>query len=210
MPPPSPSSSSSSGWKPPSLEELHKILPQYEISEILGVGGMGAVYKGRQVSLKREVAIKILCDAGDENDDLNFVARFKQEAESMAGLDHPAIVSVHDFGEAEGGLLYLVMEFIDGMDIHHYLQQQGGRLKQTDALFITTHVLDALEYAHGRGILHRDIKPANILLNREGRIKIADFGLAKSFGDEVTEPPPIPSNAANLTPWTKSNFLAAS
>ena len=188
MPPPSSSSSSPAGWEPPSLEELHRILPQYEISDILGVGGMGAVYKGQQVNLKREVAIKVLCEAaGGEDDELNFVARFKQEAESMANLDHPAIVSVHDFGEAEGGLLYLVMEFVEGMDIHQYLQHHGGKLPQKDALSITAHVLDALGYAHSQGIVHRDIKPANILLRQDGRVKIADFGLAKTFGKGMDE-----------------------
>ncbi|GAG99361.1 unnamed protein product, partial [marine sediment metagenome] len=105
------------------------MLPQYEITEMIGLGGMGAVYKGCQANLKRDVAIKVLSETIAQGDDeLNFAARFKQEAQSMAQLDHPAIVSVIDFGETSDGQLYLVMEFIDGMDIHQYLQQQGGKL----------------------------------------------------------------------------------
>lgn len=166
------------------------MLPQYEITDILGRGGMGAVYKGRQSNLDREVAIKVLPETFTKGDDeLNFAARFKQEARAMAKLDHPAIISVYDFGETPDGQLYFIMEFIDGMDIHQYLHHHGGKLPQDQALSITAHVLDALDYAHSHGIVHRDIKPANILLNREGRVKIADFGLAKKLeeagGDSV-------------------------
>ena len=191
MPPPPPSSPSPADWEPPSLEDLHQLLPQYEISSLLGVGGMGAVYKGRQTELQRDVAIKILGNvASEEEDEFNFAARFKQEARAMAQLDHPAIVHVIDFGQTSGGHFYFVMEFIDGVDIHEYLHQHGGKISQQDALSITSHVLDALGYAHSKGILHRDIKPANILLNQEGLVKIADFGLAKKFGEAVDESMP--------------------
>jgi serine/threonine protein kinase len=173
---------SDGGWEPPLPEDLQKMLPQYEITGIIGRGGMGAVYKARQKNLDRVVAIKLLPESFTRgNDELKFAARFKQEARAMAKLDHPAIVSVFDFGETEQDQLYFVMEFIDGMDIHQYLSQHGGVLPQDHALSIAAHVLDALEYAHNHGIVHRDIKPANILLNHEGRVKIADFGLAKSF-----------------------------
>ncbi len=178
----SPQSTSSSNWEPPSPEQLQRMLPQYEITDILGRGGMGAVYKGRQTNLDREVAIKVLPETFSKGDDeLNFAARFKQEARAMAKLDHPAILSVYDFGETAEGQLYFIMEFIDGMDIHQYLKHHGGKLPQEQALSITAHVLDALDYAHSQGIVHRDIKPANILLNRDGRVKIADFGLAKKL-----------------------------
>ncbi len=163
------------------------MLPQYEISEIIGRGGMGAVYKGRQVKLNRTVAIKLLPETFTQGpDELNFTKRFEQEAQAMANLDHPAIISVYDFGETASGQLYFVMEFVDGMDVFQYLQHHGGKLPQESALTITAHVLDALDYAHSHGIAHRDIKPANILLNHEGRVKIADFGLAKKFGDAAT------------------------
>ncbi|MEM9283616.1 MAG: protein kinase, partial [Verrucomicrobiota bacterium] len=191
----------SSGWEPPSLEHLHELLPQYEITEMLGRGGMGAVYKGRQTKLNRDVAIKLLPETFTEGDDeLNFAKRFEQEAQSMANLDHPAIISVYDFGETDEGQLYFVMEFVDGLDIHKYLHQYGGKLPQEHALSITAHVLDALDYAHQHGIIHRDIKPANILLNREGRVKIADFGLAKRASGPDDGPALTMTNMAIGTP----------
>jgi len=169
-----------SDWTPPTIGELHELLPQYEITRIIGCGGMGAVYKGRQTKLNRDVAIKLLPETfTQDGDELKFAKRFEQEAQAIAGLDHPAIISVYDFGETAKGQLYFVMEYVDGIDIQHYLQKNGGILEQEHALAITAHVLDALDYAHAKGIVHRDIKPANILLNREGRVKIADFGLAK-------------------------------
>ncbi|MEX2577524.1 MAG: serine/threonine-protein kinase [Verrucomicrobiales bacterium] len=172
---------------------------------LLGRGGMGAVYKGRQTHLDRAVAIKLLSETFTEGaDELNFASRFKQEARAMASLDHPAIVSVHDFGETSEGQLYFVMEFIDGMDIHQYLHHHGGALLQDHALAIVCHVLDALDYAHERGIVHRDIKPANVLLNQEGQVKIADFGLAKTIaqaaGDELAAPALTLTNMAMGTP----------
>jgi len=172
--------SPSLSWEPPSPEDLQRQLPQYEFSGLLGRGGMGAVYKGRQPMLDRQVAIKVLPEAFTQaKEKTDFARRFKQEAQALAGLDHRAIVSVHDFGETAKGQLYFVMEFVDGMDLRHYLHTAGGKLPQERALTIVAQVLDGLDYAHARGIVHRDIKPANILLNREGRVKIADFGLAK-------------------------------
>lgn len=181
------------------------MLPQYEITGILGRGGMGAVYKGRQTRLNRTVAIKLLPETltNDDEDEMKFAERFELEAQSMAALDHPAIVSVFDFGETSEGQLYFVMEFIDGMDIHQYLQHRGGTLPQDEALSITAHVLDALQYAHARGIIHRDIKPANVLLDQEGRVKIADFGLAKTLTsdeDNADAPALTMSNVAVGTP----------
>ncbi|NLT70065.1 MAG: protein kinase, partial [Verrucomicrobiaceae bacterium] len=113
-------------WEPPSPEALQALLPQYEISGIIGRGGMGAVYEGRQAKLNRRVAIKLLPETFTTGpDELNFAKRFEQEAQAMAGLDHPAILSVFDFGETAEGQLYFVMEFIDGMDIHQYLRHHG-------------------------------------------------------------------------------------
>ena len=175
-------SGNAGGWTPPTVEELHQLLPQYEIDAILGHGGMGAVYKGRQEALGRTVAIKVLPETLiTDDDDHNYVERFKLEARSMANLDHPAIISVHDFGQTDAGHLYFVMEFIDGMDIQQYIGACGGSVDPEHAIAIVSHVLDALDYAHSRGIIHRDIKPANVLINSEGRVKIADFGLAKEF-----------------------------
>ncbi|MDF1824756.1 MAG: protein kinase [Verrucomicrobiales bacterium] len=177
-----------SGWTPPTVEELQQYLPQYEIESMLGHGGMGAVYRGRQAALQRPVAIKVLPETlVAEDDELQYVERFKLEARSMANMDHPAIISVHDFGQTAAGHLYFVMEFIDGMDIEQYIAASGGQVDPDHAVAIVSHVLDALDYAHSKGILHRDIKPANVLINGEGRVKIADFGLAKEFGGEAAE-----------------------
>ncbi|HRQ87949.1 MAG TPA: serine/threonine-protein kinase, partial [Bacteroidia bacterium] len=182
--PPGTGSSPDVLWEPPSPEELQRSLPQYEISGFLGRGGMGAVYKGRQTGLDRDVAIKLLPEAlGDSPDGTDHATRFEQEARAMARLDHSAIVPVYDFGRTERGQLYFAMQHVDGTDLQQHLRQRGGRLPQDEALAIVAQVLDALDYAHGQGIVHRDIKPGNILLGRDGRVKVADFGLAKRFGD---------------------------
>ncbi|SKB01797.1 Serine/threonine protein kinase [Prosthecobacter debontii] len=167
----------SAGWETPSVEELQKLLPQYEVTLLLGRGGMGAVYMGRQISLDRLVAIKILsADLGDT--DQGFIERFKNEARSMAKLNHPGIVNVYDFGETTSGLLYIVMEFVEGTDVQKMISA-SKRLHTDHAMAITCHVCDALAYAHNRGIIHRDIKPANIMVGYDGSVKVADFGLAK-------------------------------
>ncbi len=172
------SSQSSGQWLPPSLEEMGEMLPQYQFESLLGRGGMGAVFKAVQTSLDRAVAIKILPADLIGDTDLNFLERFKNEARTMAKLNHPGIVNVYDFGEARGGLLYFVMEFVNGTDVARMISSQG-RLPEDYALSITAHVCDALAYAHKHGVVHRDIKPANILINMEGAVKVADFGLAK-------------------------------
>jgi formylglycine-generating enzyme required for sulfatase activity/serine/threonine protein kinase len=164
-------------WQPPKAEELQKLLPQYEITALLGRGGMGAVYKGRQIALDRPVAIKILSNTLEEAD-ASFAERFKNEARALGKLSHPGIVGVYDFGEAANGLLYIVMEFIDGTDVSRMIAKQK-RLHTEHAMAITAHVCDALAYAHERGIIHRDIKPANIMVSYDGVVKVADFGLAK-------------------------------
>lgn len=167
-------------WQPPTTEHLQALLPQYEIIGLLGHGGMGAVYRARQINLDRPVAIKILPPeaVADEGDDANFVERFKNEARTMARLNHPAIVHVYDYGETTEGQLYFVMEFVDGTDVSQMVTA-SGKLPPDHALAISAHVCDALQYAHSNGVVHRDIKPANVLINREGQVKVADFGLAK-------------------------------
>jgi len=160
------------------VAHLQALLPQYEIISMLGHGGMGAVYKGKQKSLERLVAIKIL-PPGLEEGDANFTERFKNEARTMARMNHPGIVGVYDFGETAEGQLYFVMEFIDGTDVAKMILSQG-KLSPEHALAIAAHVCDALQYAHSRGVIHRDIKPANILIDMDGRVKVADFGLAKA------------------------------
>lgn len=183
---PAPARTSGGGgrWAPPDADVLAAELPGYEVVELLGRGGMGAVYKAVQINLDRLVAIKILPAALEEDDEMGFVERFRQEARSMAKLSHPSIVAVHDFGQTPSGLLYFAMEFVEGMDIQQYAKLSGGRLEPEHALAICAHVLDALAYAHSKGIVHRDIKPANVLIDTEGRVRVADFGLAKRVGGE--------------------------
>ena len=159
------------------------MLPLYQVIKLLGRGGMGAVYQGVQMSLERVVAIKIL-PPGLDGEDLDFSRRFKQEAKAMARLSHPGLVAVYDAGETADGLLYFVMEFVDGTDVQQMLLSQG-RLPQEHALAITAHVCDALGYAHEHGIVHRDIKPSNIMVSSTGQVKVADFGLAKVAADTV-------------------------
>ncbi|MFO1484534.1 MAG: serine/threonine-protein kinase [Verrucomicrobiaceae bacterium] len=170
-------------WQAPAAEELQAMLPQYEVIGIIGCGGMGAVYKARQKSLRRLVAIKVL-PPGVSDDELKFRERFQHEAETMAKLSSPGIVPVHDFGETAGGLLYFVMEFIDGTDVARRIASEGA-LPVEDAVRIIGVVCDALAYAHRQGVIHRDIKPANVLVDGEGRIKVADFGLAKIAGHSM-------------------------
>lgn len=160
-----------------SPEELGARFPQFEILEYLGRGGMGAVYKARQKSLNRLVAIKIL--APERERDAQFAERFAREAELLARLNHPHIVTIHDFGNAEGWF-YLVMEFVDGVNLRDLLRD--GKMEPERALAIIPPICEALQYAHEKGIVHRDIKPENLLLDREGRIKIADFGIASLAG----------------------------
>ena len=176
--------SSGLGWTPPSVEHLQALLTQYEILSMLGHGGMGAVYKGKQKSLDRMVAIKIL-PPGLDDDDAKFTERFKNEARTMARLNHPGIVSVYDFGETAEGQFYFVMEYVDGTDVAKMIQS-SVKVPPDHALAITAHVCDALGYAHANGVIHRDIKPANILINMQGQVKVADFGLAKQDDPSMT------------------------
>lgn len=164
-------------WEPPTPEELQRMLPQYEIQMLVGRGGMGAVYKGVQLSLDRLVAIKLLPPAIEQQDSA-FAERFKNEAKLMGRMNHPAIVSVYDFGRTAEGQLYFVMEFVDGTDVQRMIAREG-RLPPEHALAVTAHLCDALGYAHKQGVVHRDIKPSNVLIDMEGRVKVADFGLAK-------------------------------
>ena len=154
--------------------ELAPHFPQLEIIECLGRGGMGVVYKARQKSLNRFVALKLL--APERADDPQFAVRFEKEAQALAALNHPHIVGVYDFGQA-GGFYYLLMEFVDGVNLRQLLQTK--RLTPKEALSIVPPVCDALQCAHDHGIVHRDIKPENLLIDKAGVVKIADFGIAK-------------------------------
>ena len=183
--PPSAASGTASGFEPPTVAELSAKLPQLEILELLGKGGMGAVYKARQPGLDRLVAVKIL--PPEVGRDPAFAERFAREARALARLTHPNIVAVHDFGQA-GDLYYFVMELIEGTDLRQAMR--AGQLQPQQALAFVPGICDALQYAHDEGVVHRDIKPENILLDKRGRVKIADFGLSKlmaSGGDETSD-----------------------
>ena len=164
-------------FEPPAIEELARLFPQLEILELVGCGGMGAVYKARQRQLDRVVALKILPPSTSR--EAAFNERFAREARAMAKLFHPHIVLIFDFGQAEG-VPYFIMEFVDGVNLRQ--ATRAGRLLPEQALAIVPQICEAVQYAHDAGVVHRDIKPENILLDRGGQVKIADFGLAKLLG----------------------------
>lgn len=165
----------------PTPEVLTRLLPQFEVQELIGVGGMGAVYRARQPKLDRPVALKIMSSRFAKQP--AFAERFAREARLLARLNHPHIVSVYDFGEVNG-FCYLVMEFVDGINLREAIS--AGRLPAEEVLQIVQQVCEALQFAHDQGVVHRDIKPENILLDQRGRVKIADFGLAKLNADPQT------------------------
>ena len=173
-------SGGANAWLPPTPEDLARLLPQYRIESLLGHGGMGAVYKGTQAALDRPVAIKILPAEVAANGD--FLTRFQREARTLAKLQHSGIVAVYDFGQTGEGHLYFVMEYVDGTDLQHILRGPG--LKPEQAFVLIGQICEALHYAHQQGVIHRDIKPANILVTKDGRAKVADFGLARPLIEE--------------------------
>jgi uncharacterized protein (TIGR03067 family) len=168
--------------EPPDIDAVRAAFPQFEVLLLIGAGGMGAVYKVRQPQLDRFVALKIL--APERTEDARFAERFQREAQALAKLNHPSIVTIHDFGQA-GGFFYLLMEFVDGVNLRQAMR--AGRFTPEQALAIVPAVCEALQYAHEHGIVHRDIKPENLLMDREGRVKIADFGIAKMLGEAGSE-----------------------
>ena len=163
-------------FRPPKVNELQAEFPQLDILELVGHGGMSAVYKAKQNSVDRFVALKILPQEVAQM--AGGMERFAREARTLAQLSHPSIVTLYDAGQA-GPWCYLIMEFIDGPNLRQLLGD--ARLSTADVLKLIPDICDGLQYAHDHGVVHRDIKPENVLLDRHGRAKITDFGLARLF-----------------------------
>jgi len=219
-------------FQPPPIAELAPLFPQLEILELIGKGGMGAVYRARQKELDRIVALKILPPG--IGDDPAFAGRFAREAKALAKLNHPGIVTLYEFGHVQNTdgarlwsqtqpqrvdnaastgkvasaaagashtaapLFFFLMEFVDGVNLRQLLH--AGRIAPREALAIVPQICDALQFAHDQGIVHRDIKPENILLDRRGRVKVADFGLAKLVQTDGRAELPLGQDAPQRVP----------
>ncbi|MCU1536010.1 MAG: serine/threonine protein kinase with sensor(s), partial [Humibacillus sp.] len=183
---------------------------RYEVGGLIGRGGMADVHLGRDTRLGRQVAIKIL--RSDLARDASFLARFRREAQSAAGLNHPSIVAIFDSGEDEstvegpGGtqttLPYMVMEYVDGQTLRQQLTERT-KFEPGEAIRCTEAILDALAYSHRMGIVHRDIKPANVMMTESGAIKVMDFGIARALADTaatMTQTQSVVGTAQYLSP----------
>ena len=152
------------------------IADRYEIIGKIGAGGMSDVYKAKDLTLGRFVAIKVL--KSEFSDDINFVTKFRTEAQSAAGLEHPNIVNIYDVG-SENGMHYIVMEYVEGITLKTYIEKKG-QLSFKEAVSIAIQVGRGIEAAHNKNIIHRDIKPQNIMISTEGKVKVTDFGIARA------------------------------
>ena len=158
------------------LTEGMYIADRYEILGKVGAGGMSDVYKAKDLTLGRFVAIKVL--KAEFSEDINFVTKFRSEAQAAAGLEHPNIVNIYDVG-SENGLHYIVMEYVEGITLKTYIEKKG-QLSFKEAVSIAIQVGRGIEAAHNKNIVHRDIKPQNIMISTEGKVKVTDFGIARA------------------------------
>src|SRR5262245_34987864 len=159
-------------------------LGSYEITSLLGKGGMGEVYRARDTKLKREVAVKIL--PAEFSRDPDRVGRFQREAESLAALNHQNIAAIYDLQQSDA-TRFLILEFVEGDTLADILQKRGA-LPVEEALEIAKQICEALEAAHEKGIIHRDLKPANVKITPDGKVKVLDFGLAKAMEPGTSNP----------------------
>jgi serine/threonine protein kinase len=178
----------------PKTAELQALFPEFHVTGLIGRGGMGAVYQAYDPRLDRHVALKVL--PPHLHHDPTFAERFARECRTLARLQHPHILTVHDFGE-RNGLPYLVTEFVDGLDLRRLMRAE--KLDPSEALRIVRQVCDALQYAHEQGVVHRDIKPENVLIDTRGHVKVVDFGLAKLVGAPASS---LPLTATHQAPGT--------
>ena len=156
---------------------------RYELLERVGMGGMAVVYKAKDRMLNRFVAIKILREEFKENED--FIRRFKIESQAAASLSHQNIAQIYDVGE-ENGMHYIVMEFLEGVTLKKHILNNGGALSRKEAMNYSMQICRALEHAHSKYVIHRDIKPQNIVLTESGKLKLADFGIARAANNTTT------------------------
>ena len=169
---------------------------RYRVLDRLGSGGMADVYCAEDLQLGRRVALKLLYRRFAE--DAEFVERFRREASSAAGLQHPNVVGVYDRGEWDG-TYYIAMEYLEGRTLKQLVREDGA-LPPDRAVDITIQVLRAARFAHKRGIIHRDIKPHNVIVDEEGRAKVTDFGIARAGASDMTETGSIMGTAQYLSP----------
>ena len=176
---------------------------RYELDQVIGRGGMAEVWRARDLRLERDVAVKRL--RVDLASDPTFQARFRREAQSAAGLNHPNIVAVYDTGEERDGdvsVPFIVMELVEGVTLREVLRD-GRKIVPDRAMEFTAGVLDALAYSHRAGIIHRDIKPANVMLTPGGTVKVMDFGIARAVADTsatMTQTAAVIGTAQYLSP----------
>src|SRR3954453_7489085 len=187
------------GGQPISPNGAPLLVGRYALLEKIGEGGAAEVYRAHDTRLNRVVAIKILrphlmADASSQ-------ARFMNEARTAAGLSHPNIVDVYDFGETPGGSMFIVMQYVEGRNLKDVLPQRG-RMPPADVISITIQVCRALAAAHAKGLIHRDVKPQNIMLDRQGNVRLTDFGVVKALsgGGELTQAGMTFGTAAYLSP----------
>src|SRR5262245_60675386 len=189
---------------------IGRILGHYEITALIGRGGMGEVYRARDTRLKRDVALKIL--PADMAADPVRLERFQREAETVAGLTHAHIVTLYSVEEADG-VRFLTMELVEGQTLDALIPQDGMGLKQV--FEIGTAVADALAAAHEKGVVHRDLKPSNVMIAKDGRIKVLDFGLAKLAqqpsdpGVTLTSPITLEGTVMGTVPYMSPEQLRA-
>jgi serine/threonine protein kinase len=161
---------------PDQPAEKSEHIGRYRLVSEIGRGAMGIVYLGEDEGLGRRVAIKTILASMDTVEQAGYLARFKQEAKALGGLNHPSIITVFEFGD-EGGIAYLAMEYLEGKDLRELISAR--KLDLASAVDVAAQVADGLAFAHGRGVVHRDVKPGNVMVIEGNRAKVMDFGIAR-------------------------------